>query len=189
MSFFGFMLLSYFLDLFHIFLSLSLSGWFSIVSFFFHSPLKLLSLQLSISICITSLLLSVTIDNFLTVLISPVDICLILLFCLVLKELLDTCFLQLFGIESFLDFKLINFHFPVSSFSFLTCKLIIILGFFDFIHCSGVREVLDLSRRNAFLFFLSLYGVLDTDTFFNTKFSHIFMELVNTIHLLRLVCF
>lgn len=149
-------------------LSLLLALWFSFLSITLHLLLKLICLYLSCCICFGCFLSPVVVYDVLTVLIAPIQVGLILLLGLILQELLDASLFKLFSIKSFLNFELIDLHFSVSSFSFFACKLIIVFGFFNFVHGSSIWEVLDLTRRDSFLFFLSSDSVLDRNALFNT---------------------
>ena len=181
MSLFGFVLLSRFLASLEILHSLSLSFWFSIISLLLHFSFKFHGLNFHFCCSFACFLSIIFIHYFLTILVSPIQVCLILFFGLLLKEFLDSCLFQFLSIKSFLNFELVDFHFSISPFPFFASEFIIVLGFFDLVHGSSIRKVLNLSRRNASLFFLSLYGILDTNAFLNSQFSHVFVELVNTL--------
>ena len=168
MTFFSFLLFSNFLALFNIKHSLFLSLRFCIISFLFHFSFQFCCLLFPLGLSFTRFLFIIVINNFLAILISPIEIGLILFFSLFLEELLNSSFFQFLCIESLLNLKLVDLHFSVSSFSFFSCELIIILCFFNLVHCSCIREVLNLARWNTFLFFLSFDCILDAYTLFNT---------------------
>jgi hypothetical protein len=142
--------------------------WFCSLGIILHLLLKLYCLHFSCRLIFGCFPSPVVVYDVLTVLIAPIQVGFVLLCGLILQEFLDASLFKLFSIKSFLNFQLIHLHFPVSSFSFFACKLIIVFGFFNFVHGSSIGEVLDLTRRNSFLFFLSSNGILDRNTLFNT---------------------
>jgi hypothetical protein len=76
---------------------------------------------------------------------------------------------------------LIHLQFAISSLPFFARKLVVVLGLFDLIHSSSVREVLNLTWRNSFLLFLSFDCFLDCYVFFYSKFSKIFLKLFDAV--------
>lgn len=111
---------------------------------------------------------------------SPLYVCKLLFFILLLKKLLNQLFLVLFLIKIVLSSCLINYQFSSSTFSFLRSEILQIFTFFYFIHCSGIGKVLNLPRRNTFLFFHSFQCVFNIRIFFYSKFLKILFEFINT---------
>ena len=142
--------------------------WFCSICITLHLLLKLPCLPFSCCLSYGCFPSPVVVYDGLAVLIAPIQVGLILLCGLILQEFLDASLFKLFSIKSFLNLQLIYLHFSVSSFSFFACKLIIVFGFFNFVHGSSIGEVLDLTRRDSFLFFLSSNSILDRNALFNT---------------------
>jgi hypothetical protein len=119
---------------------------------------------------------------------SPVGVGCLLLGSLLLEESLDEVLLILGRIEALLNFPLVNQLLPISSFSLLCSKLIVILSLFDLVHSGGVREVLNLSRWNAFFLLLPLDGLFNRDVLLDTLPRHVFVELIDSlIHVRRVI--
>ena len=95
-----------------------------------------------------------------------------------MEQPLDKILFSLFGVESLLDLPLVDLHLPVSALALLACELVVVLCLLDFVHGGCVREVLDLSWWNAFLFFLPLDSVLDRNVLLDAQLLHVLLELV-----------
>lgn len=120
---------------------------------------------------------SLVINNHFLALCSPKSgVSNIFLLSLLFKESLDELFFIFFGIKRLLDGLLIDMHLPKTSFPLLSSELIAVLGLLDLVHGGGIREVLDLARRNACFFLLLLYSLLDSYVLLNTKLLHVLLE-------------
>jgi hypothetical protein len=149
--------------------------------FFLHSlgnhnvPLDLLLLDLfGLSYFVLNL-------DFPTLIVSPSDVCLLLLFMLFLQELLDQLLFSLLLIKRLLDLSLVDHHLAVSPFSLFASELVVVLGLFDLVHGCSVREVLELTRWNSFLLFLTRHSLLYCDVFLDSELSQVFLELFNSL--------
>ena len=72
---------------------------------------------------------------------------------------------------------LIDGHLASTTFTLFTGKVRIFFRFFDLVHSCSIREVLDLSRRDAFLFLLFFDGLVHCDVLLNTELLQVFLKL------------
>lgn len=111
-----------------------------------------------------------------------------LLLGLLSKDLLKDQLFFLLGVQHFLNLYLVHLHFTVSSITFFSSKLVVVLSLLDLIHGGSIREVLDLAGWDAFLLLLSLNGILDGDVLFNSQLPQVFMEFLDAqLHVLGVV--
>jgi hypothetical protein len=91
---------------------------------------------------------------------SLVDECIFLLIVSLLEELGNQSLLICLLVERSLCIELIDDHLSAAAITLLSCKVRILLGFFDFVHSGSVGEVLNLSWGDAPLFLLLLDSLL-----------------------------
>lgn len=89
-------------------------------------------------------------------------------------------FLRL-SIQFSLSVKLIHSHLPPATVSFFTSEVTIFLGFFYFVHGGSIREILNLTRWNAFFLLHSFDRVCHADVLLNTELLKIFLEVRYTV--------
>ena len=127
-------------------------------------------------------------DHLLAFVLPPESVRTLLLCGLFLEKSLDEIFFVFGGIEALLDLPLIDHLLPIPPFSLFRCKLVVVLGLFDLVHCSGVGKVLDLARWYSLLLLLALDCFFDWYLLFYALSRHIFIELVDTsVHICRMV--
>ena len=120
--------------------------------------------------------------NFGALSLSQPRVSLILLLWLLCQKFSYQILFCLLGVQSFLDLLLVHDHFSVTTFSFFACKFVIVFGFFDFVHCCRITEVLNLTWWNSSFLLLSLNGFLNGDVLFDTQFGHILLKLLYSIN-------
>ena len=160
---------------------LSLSLWFEFISSLAHFNFDFLVLFLLHLLLFLSFGSSVLKHNIAALLLPPVGVSSLLFACLLFKQSLYQVFFVLGCIKSLLYLPLINQLLSISSFPLLGRELIVVFGFLDFVHRGCIREILNLSRRNAFLFLLPLNGFLNGDVLFDSLPGHVLLELINAL--------
>jgi hypothetical protein len=100
---------------------------------------------------------------------SMVDISLLSFNCLLVQQLLNHQVFLLLFVKHCLSCRLVNHKLGPSSLSLFTCKVRLFLSLLNLVHCCRVREVLDLTRRDALFFLHAFYCVIHIDVLLNSQ--------------------